>query len=188
MPEVIAIYGRTADGLLAARIGDIACIAVPVYGGLRLATAWQLAKPLDQWRAGDALASEGIVADDTAFRAHVEDVAHHQRQLSRLSRPRLTTSCRTPWGATQQATVYAEGIVFHATASHGGFKLSRARLAQIDPLLRVENGWYEEDVEWAKVEAAFPDLFSDRENASADRTLRGSYPQIRAALRSKRLG
>ncbi|NMN03816.1 MULTISPECIES: hypothetical protein [unclassified Novosphingobium] len=188
MTEFSAVYGRTADGLLAARIGDIACIAVPVCGGLRLATAWRLAKPLDQWRAGDALASEGIVADDMAFRAHVEDVAHHQRQLGRLSRQRLTTSCRTPWGATQQATVYAEGIVFHATASHGGFKLSPERLAHIDPLLRVRNGWYEEDVGWAKVAAAFPHLFTDRENAAADRTLRASYPQIWADLRRQRLG
>lgn len=177
-----AVYGLTADGLLAARIGDFGCIAVPGDGGLRLAIARCTGKPVAEWTVSDALASEGIVADETAFRAHVEDIAHHRRQLRRLARAHVATSRLTPWGTAQQETVYGEGVIFVSTASHGGFHLSEKRLAGLDPLLHVDGGWYEEDVEWAKVALAFPDLFTDRENAAADRTLRAWFPLIWQAL------
>src|SRR3546814_17537571 len=73
-------------------------------------------------------------------------------------------------------SIYANGVVFHSTASHGGIKLDRARNMAMPGVLRVAGGWYEEDCEWAKVAIGFPDLFTDYERCHADRTLRDSYP------------
>src|SRR3546814_1162079 len=50
--DVIAVaFGRSADGYLAARVEDIAFIALPVKDGLRIATGWRLRKSIDQWTA-----------------------------------------------------------------------------------------------------------------------------------------
>src|SRR3546814_12124586 len=68
----------------------------------------------------------------------------------------------TPWGLAQSSEIYANGVVFHSTASHGGIKLDRARNMAMHGVLRVAGGWYEEDCEWAKVALGFPDLFTDR--------------------------
>ncbi len=64
--------------------------------------------------------------------------------------------CRTPWGESQLTTHYDTGIVFYSTASHGGFKLDRARNAQVPNYLRRAGGWYEEDCDWAIVALIFP--------------------------------
>lgn len=72
----------------------------------------------------------------------------------------------TPWGAADTATIYAEGVVFFSTPSHGGFRLSPERLAAIpdDVLLctfgqQGQHGWFEEDEDWALVALAFPEAF-----------------------------
>jgi hypothetical protein len=65
----------------------------------------------------------------------------------------------TPWGAPQHITLLAEGIRSVSTASHGGVKLSPERNAQMPDYMRNEDGWYEEDSEWAKVAVVFPDAF-----------------------------
>ena len=49
----------------------------------------------------------------------------------------------TPWGASQLASIYAEGIVAHMTVGHGGFRLSAERNARVIPPLRIDSGWYE---------------------------------------------
>ncbi|MCH7805151.1 MAG: hypothetical protein IH937_13860, partial [Acidobacteria bacterium] len=93
----------------------------------------------------------------------------------------------TPWGMSQSATIYAEGIVFHSTAGHGGFKLDRARNAGMDPALRLSGGWYEEDAEWALVAAGYPDMFTYREQAMADRAMRDWYPDAWEAVHGRTL-
>ena len=82
----------------------------------------------------------------------------------------------TPWGRADHEHVYAEGIVFYGTPSHGGFKLDRERNAKVHPALREGGGWYEEDCAWAKVAYTFPDVFPETERDSAVRTLKEWYP------------
>lgn len=138
MSAVAIEYGRTADGLLAARIGDMGYIAVPAPGGYRLAYGWRMSRPIADWTEHDVFGSEGIVADQAGFRAHIEEVAIHLRQRGALGRKEVRMRLSTPWGMSQGATVYAEGVVFHSTASHGGFKLDRARNAALHSALRIK--------------------------------------------------
>jgi hypothetical protein len=71
----------------------------------------------------------------------------------------------TPWGVAESATVFAPGIVFYTTASHGGFYLAPERnaalLAKFPGFRRFSGsvGWYEEDCDWSAVALAFPDAF-----------------------------
>lgn len=88
----------------------------------------------------------------------------------------------TPWGMSQMATVFAEGITFFSTASHGGFHLSGARLRQMDQSLRTITpfagpGWYEEDWDAAIVVCAFPEYFNDEEVFNALRMLQQFQPE-----------
>ena len=39
-----------------------------------------------------------------------------------LERRDIPAHAQTPWGSSQHITVYDEGIEFHSTSSHGGFK------------------------------------------------------------------
>ena len=82
----------------------------------------------------------------------------------------------TPWGPSQHAHAYAEGVVFHETASHGGFHLDYQRNAKVHPALRNADGWYEEDCEAAKIIASFPSLFSEDAARAAHRTLKNWFP------------
>src|SRR3546814_17684933 len=92
----------------------------------------------------------------------------------------------TPWGLAQSSEIYANGVVFHSTASHGGIKLDRARNMAMPGVLRVAGGWYEEDCEWAKVAIGFPDLFTDYDRCSADRTSRDSHSKCWEAVHGRR--
>lgn len=69
---------------------------------------------------------------------------------------------KTPWGPSQGSTKYADGIEFHTTARHGGFKLDRARNAQVHEAWRRKGGWYEEDCEAAIVIFTFSSVFIAR--------------------------
>lgn len=88
----------------------------------------------------------------------------------------------TPWGPAQVSWVFGEGVIQHSTAGHGGFALDPDRNARVHPLYRNSDGWYEEDEEWAKVAATFPDLFTAYERAIADRTLRDAEPDAYEAI------
>lgn len=80
---------------------------------------------------------------------------------------------RTPWGASDFSKKYAPGVVFYSTPSHGGFKLSAKREAELDARLRevglsaeearlgYDTGWYEEDCSANAVVFGWPELFSD---------------------------
>ncbi|EZP69565.1 hypothetical protein BV96_04105 [Sphingomonas paucimobilis] len=187
MSVIIVDYGMTAAGLLAARVGDMGYIAIPARGGLRLASGWRLSRPIAEWTENDVFGSEGIVADEAGFRAHVEDVAIHLRQREALGREEVRMRLSTPWGMSQGATIYAEGVVFHSTDSHGGFKLDRARNAALHPVLRIKGGWYEEDGDWARIAAGYPDLFTDREKVTADKILRDWAPDAWEVLHGRAL-
>jgi len=175
--QLAVSYHLTRDGHLAARVGSLAFLALPSNnGGLSVATAYRIDKPLEDWRASDFCGVSRLVDDQAAFRDHVDEIAEHKRQLQVLDRRELGTQAMTPWGVAQISWVYAEGIVCHSTAGHGGFHLDEVRNALVHPAYRNLDGWYEEDSQWAKVAVSFPNLFSDYERKCADRTLRHDEP------------
>ena len=102
--------------------------------------------------------------------------AEHLREKRALGRKDIHSRAQTPWGISQGATVYAEGIESHSTAGHGGFKLSAERNGQVHALLRAMDGWYEEDCAWAIVAITFPDLFTGFERRCAERSINDSWP------------
>lgn len=74
----------------------------------------------------------------------------------------------TPWGLSTTRTVFADGIIFYTTDSHGGFWLSEQRIAELPPELRslgtwCGQPWYEEDCDAHLVMLAFPQFFTDAE-------------------------
>lgn len=181
-----AVYGHTADGHLAALVGDLAYLAVPVAEGLRITNAWRLDRPIPEWKRADFYGAIGTVPDEAGFRAHVEEQVQHRGEEHALGRTREPgNGFWTPWGASQSGEVYAEGIVFHSTASHGGFKLDDARNAAMSAKLRVDCGWYEEDCEWAKVAFGFPELFTAYERHIAEKTLRDTFPECWEAVQGR---
>jgi hypothetical protein len=78
-PDAIEVsFGRSADGLLVARVGDTAFAMVPGRtGGHFLATGWRLDRPLEQCARSDFHGHSGEIADEAAFRARVEENATH---------------------------------------------------------------------------------------------------------------
>lgn len=180
-------FARTAEGLLAARVDDLAWLAVSVDGGIRIASARRLTKPLSEWTSADFHGAEGVVVDEVGFRAHVQAIAEHRRQLPALARETVDLRVETPWGWPDHAVRYAEGIISYSTPGHGGFHVDAERSAVMPAALRNDQGWYEEDCEWAKVATAFPALFTDYEREHADRTLRDWSPDAWEAVNGRTL-
>lgn len=85
---------------------------------------------------------------------------------------------KTPWGSSQSVETVAPGIQFVSTAGHGGFKLSPALNRKVPNYMRSEDGWYEEDTEWAIVATVFPEAFDEKVWEDAERILRNYYPDI----------
>lgn len=102
--------------------------------------------------------------------------AEHQRERQALGRREIVTRVHTPWGVSQRTTVYAEGIAFHTTSGHGGFKLSATRNRDVHQLLRSKDGFYEEDSAWAIVAITFPHLFTAFERQCAERAIKDWWP------------
>lgn len=176
-PDPVAgIFARTAEGLLAAHVEDLAWLAVPVEGGIKIATARRLAKPSPEWTSADFHGAEGVVAGEAAFRVHVEAIAKHRRQLRERRRETVDIGIETPWGWPDHCVRYAEGILSYSTPSHGGFHLDEMRNAAMLDCLRNADGFYEEDEQWAKVATAFPALFTDYEGEHAEKALRDWQP------------
>lgn len=174
-PEVE--FGRTADGMIAARVADNAFAMAPGRdGGHYLVTAWRIIKPIAEWKRADFYGHSGDLADEAAFRARVLENAEHQRELQALGRREIQSRAHTPWGTSQGATIYAEGVECHSTAGHGGFKLSADRNRKVHSLLRVRGGFYEEDEAWAIVAISFPHLFTSFESRCAERTMKDNWP------------
>lgn len=182
-----AVYGRTADGDLAALVGDNAYLALPVGDGLRLWSGWRIDRPIAEWRRADFSGFGDAIADEAAFRVLVAEQVEHRREMIALDRQHRASDRWSPWGASQGGSVYAEGIVFHVTASHGGFKLDDAHNAAMPAALRIESGWYEEDCDWALVAFGFPELFTAYERRIAEKTLRDAYPERWEAVHGRLL-
>jgi hypothetical protein len=171
------LFTRTHDGLLVAKVRDNAFAMMPTKNDrYYLASAWRLSRPMEEWSRGDFYGHGGELADEAAFRACVHENAEHQRERAALGRREIRTGANTPWGNSQCATVYADGVVSHSTAGHGGFHLDAAHNAKVHPALRARGGWYEEDCAWAAVAQALPELFTDYERRCADQTIRDWYP------------
>ena len=182
-------FGVSMDGFPVARVGDNAFAMLPRRGDTHfLASGWQIARPVAEWRRSDLYGHSGRLAGEAEFRAKVLENAEHQREKRRLGRVQMRSSANTPWGEAQSATVYAEGIVEYATASHGGFHLSPERNAAVHPKLRSEGGWYEEDCGWAAVAITFPDLFTAFERRCAEATLKDWFPDAWEAIFGTVLG
>lgn len=188
-PEILGLeFGRTSDGFPVARLGDLLLAMLPrVSDGWYLASAWRLTRPLSELKREEFYGHDGDLADEAAFKARVLETAEHRRELAALQRLQTRMVCSTPWGPSQLASIYAEGIVAHMTAGHGGFRLSPERNARVIPPLRIDSGWYEEDDAWAIVALTFPDLFTRYERKLADRTIRDKWPDEWEAIHGRTL-
>ncbi|PDT00459.1 hypothetical protein CO666_30545 [Rhizobium chutanense] len=181
-------FGVSADGFPVARIADTFRAMVPARDGASvLASAWRLTRQLSELTRDDFHGHEGRLEDETTFRACVFETVQHKGELSALGRIQTRMAASTPWGPSQLATTYAEGIVSHMTAGHGGFHLSAERNARILPMLRKSSPWYEEDSEWAIVALTFPDLFTSYERKCADETIRNSWPSAWEEIHGREL-
>lgn len=180
-PEVA--FGRSADGMTVALVGETAFCMTPARDGRRyLVTAWDIRKPMAEWTRSDFYGHSGDLADEAAFRAKVLENAEHQREKRALGRREIHSTAHTPWGPSQGATLYVEGIVCHSTASHGGFHLSAERNRKVNPMLRSRGGYYEEDEVWAIVAITYPHLFTSFERRCAESTMKDSYPDAWEAI------
>lgn len=181
-------FGQSSDGLIVARIGDAAYGMIPKReGGYFLGSSWRQSKPFADWKRSDFYGHGGDIADEAAFRAYVQEQAEHQAEKATLGRQEFRAYASTPWGPSQGAVLYGEGVVFHSTSGHGGFHLSAERNAKVHHLLRDAGGWYEEDAAWAAVATAWPDLFTGLEQRQADETLRHSWPDAWEAIHGRAL-
>lgn len=181
-------FGRSADGLIVARIGDAAYAMIPKReGGYFLGSGWLLSRPFADWKRSDFYGHGGDIADEAAFRAFVQEQAEHQAEKAMLGRQEFRAQASTPWGPSQGAVHYGEGVVFHSTSGHGGFHLSSERNAKVHPLLLEVGGWYEEDAAWAAVATAWPNLFTALERRQAEETLRHNWPDVWEAIKGRKL-
>ncbi len=176
-------FGRSSDGLVVALVGETAFAMVSARDGRHyLVTAWRIARPMSEWTRSDFYGHSGELADEAAFRAKVAEHAEHQREKRALGRREVASTAYTLWGRSQGATLYAEGVLCHSTAGHGGFHLSAARNAKVHSMLRASRGWYEEDEAWAIVAISFPHLFTTFERRCAEQTIKDSWPDAAEAI------
>lgn len=187
-PALVPEFGRSAEGFPVARLGDEAFAMLHgAADGSYLATGWRLTKTMADWTRQDFYCLGGTLADEAAFRALVLERAEHQREKLALARREVPSRASTPWGASQGATVYGDGVLFHSTASHGGFHLSPERNAAVHPLLQSASGFYEEDGDWAAVAFAWPALFTALEQRQAEESLRHNRPEAWEAIHGRAL-
>ncbi|KAB2684344.1 DUF7007 domain-containing protein [Brucella tritici] len=182
-------FGRSADGMPVALAGEHAFAMAPTRDGRHyLVTGWRIRRAMAEWKRDDFYGHSGELADENAFRAKVLENAEHQREKVALCRREERSRASTPWGPSQGATVYADGVVFHSTAGHGGFLLSADRNRKVHPSIRVTGGAYEEDEAWAIVAFSFPYLFTSFERRAAEKTMKDSIPDAWEAITGNVLG
>lgn len=189
-PEFSGVeFATSADGLPVARVDDLvlAMVTSPT-GSAYLASAVFARRPLAELTRVDFIGHDGRLANEAEFRARVAKTASHKRDLATLNRVQTRRLASTPWGGSQMAVIYVDGVVAHSTAGHGGFHLSSDRNAKVHPLLRKDSPWYEEDSEWAIVALSFPDLFTAHERSMAEKIIRNTWPDAWEAIRSCELG
>ena len=107
-PDDVA-FGRSADGLLVALVGETAFAMVPARDGRHfLVTGWRINRSMSEWTRGDFYGHSGELADESAFRNAVFENAEHQRERKLLGRIEQYSRIHTPWGVSQGSTVYAD--------------------------------------------------------------------------------
>ncbi|MFN3508512.1 MAG: DUF7007 domain-containing protein [Allorhizobium sp.] len=181
-------FATSADGIPVARIDNLVLAMVMSPSGFAvLASAAFVCRPLAQLTRADFIGHDGRLADEAEFRARVAETAGHKRDLAALNRVQTRMSASTPWGGSQVAVIYADGVVAHSTAGHGGFHLSADRNSKVHSLLRKDTPWYEEDCEWAIVTLNFPELFTGYERAAAEKTIRNTWPDEWEAIHGAKL-
>ncbi|MGO7758348.1 hypothetical protein ACC761_14915 [Rhizobium ruizarguesonis] len=185
MSATSPLYGKTRDGLCAALVGEQAFAMIPSEAGYHLVKAWGLKRPIEDWTIADFHDGRTDLVDEVSFRRTVDEWATHVSQLANLNRRTVSLRISTPWGQSQHAVVYTDGIVAHSTASHGGFLLSPDRNRLVASRLRLADGCYEEDCAWVAVATAYPDLFTDFEKRHADDILAHVYPEAWEARHGK---
>lgn len=173
-------FEKTSDGLLAAKLGNMTFAFIPAgddgYKIDRVVSEWT-GKDVSGLTRKDFRGFGNAVPGEEGFKAYVADYHEHLRQAAELNRYRQPSKIRTPWGESQGVEVYAEkGIYLHSTAGHGGFKVFARLNREIPAAYRNEDGWYEEDCEYAKVIVSLPALFTDREIRLATETVRNWFP------------
>lgn len=182
-------FGKSADGMLVALVGEHAFAMAPARDARHfLVTGWRIRRPIAEWTRSDFYGHSGDLADENAFRAKVLENAEHSQEKIALGRREERSRASTPWGPFQGATVYADGVVFHSTAGHGGFLLSPDRNRKVHPSIRVAGGAYEEDEAWAIVAFSFPHLFTAFERRAAEKTMKDSFPDAWEAITGNVLG
>ncbi len=180
-PEVR--FAISLEGFPVAQFGDTAFAMLPGRAEtFFLGHAWRIRRPLEELLRKDFYGHGGVLVDQEAFRAQVLEQAEHAREKRALGRREIRSRIYTPWGPSQGATVFAEGVVCHSTAGHGGFHLATDRNAKVDRRLRRPAGWYEEDAEWAIVALTFPHLFTSFERRCAEQTVKDSWPDAWEAI------
>jgi len=64
-----------------------------------------------------------------------------------------TVGSSSPWGPIQTVEPHGPDAAFVTTASHGGLRISLTALARLPEAIREtpysQNGWFEEDCDWA---------------------------------------
>ena len=175
-------WHRTRENILAAQSDFVSYLALPTPdGAYRIAVAYDLDTPPQDWTADRFRASSLFAPDETIARERIILIEGQRDDLEDDNRRDLTPGTPTPWGEAQDTLYTAEGIVRHHTANHGGYQLDPALNALVHPAYRNDGGWYEEDVEWAKLAVTFPTLFP-MEFTIADDLLReyhpGAYEQV----------
>lgn len=182
-------FGRSVDGMPVALVGDHAFAMAPGQDERHfLVTGWRIRRPMVEWTRSDFYGHSGELADEEEFRAKILEQSEHQREKSALCRRDVHTRANTPWGLSQGATVFGEGVICHSTAGHGGFHLSVDRNDRVHPMLRASGGWYEEDEAWAIVAITFPHLFTAFERRCAEQTTKDSFPDAWETISGSILG
>jgi len=88
------------------------------------------------------------------------------------------SSVHSPWGRIQSVTKLGEGIFQVSTAGHGGMKVMGAAQRGMPAHLKLAGGWYEEDIDWARVALAYPDRFTSYDYAVAEKSIRNFSPDV----------
>lgn len=169
-------WHRTRENILAAKSDFLAYLALPTPdGAFRIAVAYDLDTPPEDWTADLFQTSSLFAPDETAAIGRIVLIEGHRDDLEDDNPRDLQPYSPTPWGEALDTLYVAPGILRHHTASHGGYQLDPEMNALVHPTYRNEGGWYEEDVEWAKVAVTFPTLFPMQANI-ADDMLREYHP------------
>jgi len=84
---------------------------------------------------------------------------------------------QTPWGPSQDVQTFIDGVIFVATAGHGGFNLSPDQNAKVHPAWRIAGAWYEEDCEAAIAVLTFKEAFKPHQVEEAHKIAKDYFPR-----------